>query len=168
MFVPKKAPMKTPMPLAADTEVHSAEVRLPSRFEAIEARMDAIAAHRAVVPAMAMTELLLLSCEVMSLWVESRGQVPTHDTKEGFRLLALQRQGAKGEPSFNACRETARELVFHHNRILDEPDHRDTDKRIKLAAMVAKHLCLFVEGKMQVEGLGAFCCAAKPMRADGQ
>ena len=35
-------------------------------------------------------------------------------------------------------------------------------------ALVAKHLCLFVAGKLQVAGLGEFCCAAKPMRAGGQ
>jgi hypothetical protein len=105
---------------------------------------------------------------VMQIWIEARGEVPTSETKEGFRLLALQRQGAKGEPSFNAVRETARELVYHHNQIIAEPAPSDIQKRITLAAMVAKHLCLFVEGKMQVEGLGEFCCAAKPMRADGK
>ncbi len=43
---------------------------------------------------------------------------------EGFRLLALHRQGARGDPSFNACRETCRELVYHAivARMLDGDD----------------------------------------------
>ena len=34
---------------------------------------------------------------------------------ESFRLLALHRQGARGVPSFNACRETCREIAYHYN-----------------------------------------------------
>ena len=32
-------------------------------------------------------------------------------------MLALHRQGARGEPSFNACRETCREIVYRCNLI---------------------------------------------------
>jgi hypothetical protein len=155
------------MTVDTTTDLQLAAVREPVAFEAIEARLDAIAQHGSATPTAAAAELLVLGSEVMSLWVLARGEVPTQDTKEGFHLLALQRQGSKGEPSFNACRETCRELIFHYNQIVAEPDHADTRKRLTLAAMLAKHLCLFVEGKMQVEGLGEFCCAAKPMRAGG-
>jgi hypothetical protein len=31
--------------------------------------------------------------------------------------------------------------------------------------MVCQHLALFVGGKLQVAGLGEFCCAARPLRA---
>ena len=95
----------------------------------------------------------------------ARGETPTAELKEGFRLLELHRQGARGEPSFNACRETCRELVYHYNLIHLEPDHPETGKRLRLTVMVARHLALFVSGKMQVAGLGEFCCSARPVRS---
>lgn len=139
-----------------------------STFDAIEARIDAISVGSAERPQAAVTELLHLGERVLELWVEGRGQVPTDDEKEGFRLLALHRQGAKGEPSFNACRETCRELAYLYNLVTLEPEHPDTAKRVRLATLVARHLCLFVSGKMEVEGLGEFCCSSKPLREDGK
>ncbi|KAB2919266.1 MAG: hypothetical protein F9K29_06525 [Hyphomicrobiaceae bacterium] len=130
----------------------------------IEARIDELA-ERPGDPGATVRELLALGEEVLEHWLFARGETPTREEREGFRLLALHRQGAKGEPSFNACRETCRELVYHHNLIMLEPSHPDRAKRTKLAAMIAKHLCLFVSGKMQVAGLGEFCCAAKPLRS---
>jgi hypothetical protein len=109
-------------------------------------------------------ELLEASEEVLEHWVEARGEEPTTDTREGFRLLALHRQGAKGDPSFNACRETCREIVYHYNLITMEPGHSDITDRLYMMAMVSKHLYLFVSGKMQVAELGEFCCSAKPIR----
>ncbi len=109
-------------------------------------------------------ELLRLGEQVLEQWIESRDQIPVTGKKEGFRLLALHRQGAKGEPSFNACRETCRELAYHYNLICGEPDHPDTPRRLALAGMIAKHLCLFVGGKMEVEKLGEFCCSSKAIR----
>ena len=117
-------------------------------------------------PIAAASELLALRETVLERWIIARGEVPTTDKKEGFRLLALHRQGAKGDPSFNACRETCRELVYHYNIVVLEPDHPDVLKRVQLAALVAKHLSLFVGGKMEIAGLGEFCCAAKPVRAN--
>lgn len=110
----------------------------------------------------------MLGEQALEHWLVARGETPTMEQKEGFRLLALHRQGARGEPSFNACRETCRELAYHYNLIRLEPAHPDRAKRVTLAAMVAKHLCLFVAGKLQVAGLGDFCCAAKPLRAGGK
>ncbi|HLF30169.1 MAG TPA: hypothetical protein VI566_03980, partial [Xanthomonadales bacterium] len=60
-------------------------------------------------------ELLQLGEDILQHWVTARGMEPTRSEREGFRLLALHRQGAEGEPSFNACRETCRELVYHYN-----------------------------------------------------
>ena len=108
--------------------------------------------------------LLQASEEVIEHWVNGRGQVPTHDTREGFRLLALHRQGAKGDPSFNACRETCREIVYHYNLITLEPEHTDITDRLEMMKMVSRHLYLFISGKMQVAQLGEFCCSAKPIR----
>lgn len=110
-------------------------------------------------------ELLTLGEDTLSHWITARGDVPTDESKEGFRLLALHRQGARGEPSFNACRETCRELVYHYNLITMQPEHPETAQRLRLAAMVARHLYLFVSGKLEVEGLGEFCCSSKPMHA---
>ena len=81
---------------------------------------------------------------------------------EGYRLLALHRQGARGDPSFNACRESCRELIYHCNmsmvEIADLPTH------LRFAAMVCRHLLLFISGKLENSGLGEFCCAARPLR----
>ncbi|NIV18494.1 MAG: hypothetical protein GWN47_08835, partial [Woeseiaceae bacterium] len=52
-------------------------------------------------PLQAAEELLRFSEEVLEHWVTARGDEPTHDEREGFRLLALHRQGARGDPSFN-------------------------------------------------------------------
>ena len=102
--------------------------------------------------------------ETLCHWVQARGLEPTGEEREGFRLLALHRQGARGEPSFNACRETCRELAYHYNLLALEPDHEDTEKRLEMMRLIAMHLYLFVSGKMQVEGLGEFCCASRPLR----
>lgn len=135
-------------------------------FPDIEAAIVAVENGAWLSPDAAVTELVLLGEAVLERWVSARGETPTQDTKEGFRLLALHRQGAKGDPSFNACRETCRELVYHYNLVTLDPDHQETPGRIRLAALVAKHLALFVGGKMEVAGLGEFCCASKPVRAD--
>jgi hypothetical protein len=109
--------------------------------------------------------LLNLGEETLEHWVSARGNVPTMAKKEGFRLLALHRQGAKDVPSFNACRETCRELAYHYNLITMAPDHPDTEQRLRLASLVANHLYLFVRGKMEESELGDFCCSSKPIRS---
>jgi len=112
----------------------------------------------------AIDELLQLSEEVVEHWILARGDVPTDDTREGFRLLALHRQGAKGEPSFNACRETCREVAYHYNLISMQPEHVETTNRLEMMKMISSHLYLFISGKMQVAELGEFCCSSKPIR----
>ena len=67
-------------------------------------------------------ELLALGETILESWLSARGVTPTTRTVEGFRLLALHRQGARGDASFNACRETCRELVYHRNLVCLEPD----------------------------------------------
>ena len=42
-------------------------------------------------------DLLQLSEEVIEHWIVAREEEPTSNTREGFRLLALHRQGAKGD-----------------------------------------------------------------------
>ena len=110
-------------------------------------------------------ELLAASEEVLEHWISARGEAPTDETREGFRLLALHRQGAKGDPSFNACRETCREVVYHYNLVTLEPEHADTTDRLEMMKMISNHLYLFISGKMQIAELGEFCCSAKPIRA---
>ena len=109
-------------------------------------------------------QLLVLGEAILETWLAARDESPTRETIEGFRLLALHRQGARGEPSFNACRETCRELVYHHNLVRVDPAHGDVARRLRFGAMVARHLMLFVGGKLEVAGLGEFCCAARPLR----
>ena len=115
-------------------------------------------------------EMLALGEEILEHWVVAKGKEPTQDLREGFRLLALHRQGADKDPSFNACRETCRELVYHFNLLAQQPEHPDVLQRARMMAWVANHLYLFISGKMEVEQLGDFCCASRPVRerVDGE
>jgi hypothetical protein len=114
-------------------------------------------------PALA-EELLGIGEQAMEAWLTAHDQVPTGESVEGFRLLAMHRQGARGDPSFNACRESCRELVYLRNRALAEPDPAAAARQISLGAMVARHLVLFVDGKLENSGLGEFCCSSRPLR----
>jgi hypothetical protein len=139
-----------------------------NRFDEIVARLDAIvaspdAALVAAAPSLA-DELLAIGESILQIWLAAQGKVPTGRLVEGFRLLALHRQGAQGDASFNACRETCRELVYHRNLVRLEPGHRETAQRLRLGAMVARHLALFIGGKLEVAGLGEFCCSSRPLR----
>ncbi len=107
--------------------------------------------------------LLALSEAVLELWIAGRSETPTQESREGFRLLALHRQGAQDLPSFNACRETCREIAYHYN-LTQSCDAPLIDRNTRMMALVVKHLLLFVSGKMQSERLGEFCCASKPLR----
>jgi hypothetical protein len=133
----------------------SALAEIESRFEQLLGNPD---------PACAAEEPLELAEKVLEQWIIARGETPTYERREGFRLLALHHQGAEGLPSFNACRETCRELVYHYNLLTLQPAHADSAARLRMMAHLGNHLCLFVIGKCQVEGLGEFCCAARPIR----
>jgi hypothetical protein len=116
-------------------------------------------------PGAAAVEFLQLSEEVLEHWLAVHGREPTDEKREGFRLLALHRLGTKGDPSFNACRETCREIAFHYNLVTMQPEHAEITHRAEMLRMVSNHLYLFVSGKLQVAGLGEFCCSAKPIRS---
>jgi hypothetical protein len=112
-----------------------------------------------------MRDLLLLQAEaVLEEWLRARGETPTREKVEGFRLLALHRQGARGVPSFNACRETCREIAYHYNLLGEKAQATVSRHREKMMGMLVEHLKLFVRGKLEVEGLGDFCCASRPLR----
>lgn len=139
-----------------------------TRLEDIAARLDWMIASPdatlvAAAPELA-DELLAGGEAIIEIWLSAHDAMPTTRTVEGFRLLALQRQGARGDASFNACRETCRELVYHRNLVRLEPTHTDTARRLRLGAMVARHLALFIGGKLEVAGLGEFCCSSRPLR----
>lgn len=129
--------------------------QIDAELTALEKDADAVAKARS---------LLALGEDVLENWIAARDETPTDELREGFRVLALHRQGAKGDPSFNACRETCRELVYHYNLVTLDPGHEHVDKRAEMMRLVAMHLYLFISGKMQVAGLGEFCCASKPIR----
>jgi hypothetical protein len=132
----------------------------------IETAIEAAGAN--VDPRAGATELLALSEEVLEHWITARGEVPTADEREGFRLLALHRQGARGDPSFNACRETCREVAYHYNLIRLQPDAAEITDRLQMMMMVSSHLYLFISGKMQVAQLGDFCCSSRPIRTGSE
>jgi hypothetical protein len=133
----------------------------------LERRLDEILALPAPRPELA-AELLEIGEQVLEHWVGAKGLEPTRELREGFRLLALHRQGCQGEPSFNACRETCRELVYQYNLVTREPRHDEIVQRLRMMAMVANHLFLFVAGKLQVSELGDFCCVSRPLRQDAE
>ncbi len=110
-------------------------------------------------------ELLLLGESVLESWLVAHNRQPTEARVEGFRLLGLHRRAAKGDPSFNACRETCRELVYYRNLVQAGPGHPDVAQRLRLEAMVARHLALFVSSKLEVAGFGEFCCSSRPLHA---
>jgi hypothetical protein len=134
----------------------------------IEQRLDELEAGAGVSCTVAAAELVELGEAVLEHWVNAKGLAPTQDTREGFRLLALHRQGCTDDPSFNACRETCRELAYHHNLLTSDAEHPATPQRLLMMAMVARHLFLFVTGKMQVAALGDFCCASRPIRQQAE
>ena len=111
-------------------------------------------------------EFLAAGEEVLEQWIVAHGQEPTQGRTEGFRLLALHRQAAKGNPSFNACRETCRELVYHYNVIMAEPEGEVAAARATMMRFVLNHLYLIISGKMEVAGLGEFCCSSRDLRTE--
>lgn len=132
-----------------------------NRVDAIVAADNEALARESVTIA---NELLAMGEAVLVAWLTSKGTEPTNAEVEGFRLLALHRQGAKGDPSFNACRETAREIVYHRNLVLHDPASPDIARTLRLGAMVVRHLALFIGGKLEEAGLGEFCCSSRPVR----
>lgn len=133
-------------------------------MDAVERELDALPAGGPATEAA--TRLLALAEEALGIWVAARGEAPTDATREGFRLLALHRQGAQDVPSFNACRETCREVAWHYNLVTLEPDPALDAGRVRMMTMLVRHLVYFVGGKLQVEGLGDFCCASRPLRQE--
>ncbi len=133
----------------------------------IEKRLDCmLTAPDAVLAAEAVPlagELLMLGERILEIWLTAHGETPTDGATEGFRVLALHRQGARGDTSFNACRETCRELVYHHNLVRLDPSHPNAARRLRLGAMIARHLMLFIGGKLEVSALGEFCCSSRPL-----
>ena len=131
-----------------------------TRLEELAQRLDDIVLGAESRP----EELLAAGETVLEAWVRAHDLEPTTQRREGFRLLALHRQGAAGDPSFNACRETCRELVYHYNLLTgDGAAERDRTSDLKMMALVANHLFLFVSGKLEDQEIGDFCCSAKPL-----
>ena len=111
--------------------------------------------------------LLGLAEEVLQAWIAAtHGEAPTVDVREGFRLLALHQQAVRGVPSFYACRETCREIAYHYN-LLTWHASGDPARDATMMTLLVRHLALFVGGKLQADGLGEFCCASRPLRAEG-
>ena len=144
----------------------------PRPLSEIGQRLQALVAAAEPVDA---AELLALGEDVLRHWVLAKGKEPTDGEREGFRLLALHRQGVDGDPSFNACRETCRELAYHYNLLQATDDgereeseqnasKQDGAQQARMMALVANHLYLFISGKMETDALGEFCCSSRPLR----
>jgi hypothetical protein len=144
----------------------------PRPLSEIGQRLQALVATAEPVDA---AELLALGEDVLRHWVLAKGKEPTDGEREGFRLLALHRQGADGDPSFNACRETCRELAYYYNLLQATDDgeweeseqnanKQDGAQQSRMMALVANHLYLFISGKMETDALGEFCCSSRPLR----
>ena len=134
----------------------------PGILPAIDAALDGEAPMPSADTLLAMAEAVIVA------WLAARGEAPDGETVEGFRLLALHRQGCKGTPSFNACRETCREIVFRRNVVvLGEAGSATAARETRLMAMTVRHLALFVGGKLAEAGLGDFCCSSRPLREAG-
>ncbi len=102
-------------------------------------------------------QLLKMGETILEHWLVAHDIKPTDEKWEGFRLLALHRQGAKHHPSFHACRETCRELIYQINLY----HMKNSPQQIAMAAVVALHLLLFIRGKMEINELGEFCCNSR-------
>ena len=72
----------------------------------------------------------------------------------------------RGEPSFNACRETCRELAYHYNLMITPPDNGEARQRLEMMRALARHLVYFVGGKLENAKLGEFCCSSRLLRLD--
>lgn len=119
-------------------------------------------------PAKQAADYLMVGEEMLENYLFAKDLSPTDKEKEGFRLLALQRQGCKGDPSFNACRETCRELAYYYNLITTQADSDEMTSRLAMMNMVAKHLVLFIGNKMMDDQVGEFCCSSKVNRLSSE
>ena len=128
-------------------------------FAEIEKGIEALKHNPAAVSEPA-EHVLALAEQILENWLMAHGLNPTNEKREGFRLLALHRQGARNDSSFNACRETCRELIYQTNLYRLNEDR----SKIVLSAMVAMHLLLFIRGKLESQELGEFCCSSKALR----
>lgn len=109
-------------------------------------------------------ELLAMAERVLEAWLEAHGKAPTQETREGFRLLALHRQGAQGEPSFNACRETCRELAYRYNLAHADAGAVEIGQHLSTMRRLVQHLVFFISGKLAEAQLGEFCCSSRSLR----
>jgi len=111
-------------------------------------------------------QLLAAAEEILGLWLVAHGKAPSSRKVEEFTLLGLHRQAAKGDPSFNACRETCREVCYRFN--LAATDLAPAEWRANLATLrrVVQHLVYFVGGKMRNAQIGEFCCSSRSLRTD--
>jgi len=137
-----------------------------SAFAEIAAGIDSVSIDQG--PKAAANAYLKAGEEVLENWILAHGGEPTEEKKEGFRILALHRQGAKGDPSFNACRETCRELVYHYNVVTGDYASGDPEAALAMMRFVVRHLYLFVSGKLEEAKLGEFCCSSKDTRSNGR
>lgn len=133
-------------------------------FTEISARLDAVDPSNG--PKAAANGYMNVAEQVLENWIEAREEIPTKELHEDSRLIALHRQGAKGDPSFNACRETVRELVYRYNLVTGDYAVENMDQTLEMMRHLARHIYLFISGKMENAKLGEFCCSSKSLRVE--
>jgi hypothetical protein len=139
-----------------------------STIASIEAELETSESAPAPMAALSRDRLLALAEQVLEHWLLAHGKTPTAARREGFRLLALHRQAAQGAPSFNACRETCREIAYRFNLAATAEDAEQRWQHLVTLRRLVQHLTLFVSGKLQSAQLGEFCCSSRALReADG-
>ena len=97
---------------------------------------------------LAAAELVLLGEQVLEHLDRRQARDADLGAPRGLSIAGTAPARRQGRPrSFKAA--PARELVYHFNLATAAPADVETVRRVRLAALVAKHLCLFVAGKLE-------------------
>ena len=110
-------------------------------------------------------ELLALGEAILETWLAAHGEIADDRARrKAFACWRCTARARAATPSFNACRETCRELVYHHNLVRLDPAHPISRAACGSVQWWRGTWLLFIGGKLEVAGLGEFCCAARPLR----
>ncbi len=142
----------------------TARVASPTAMERLDAIIAMPTAALASAGGRLADELLLIGETALESWVRSRGETPTEATVGGL-------PAAGAAPPGRARRAELQRLPRDLPRAGLSPQLRrrrdrcaETVRKLRLGAMVARHLVLFIDGKLETAGLGEFCCSSRAVR----
>ena len=110
-------------------------------------------------------ELVGIGETILEIWLAAHGKTPTR--ADGRRASACWRFIARAPGAMRASTPAARPAAsWSITAILFVSIPCIPTRRggCASAAMVARHLALFIGGKLEVAGLGEFCCSSRPLR----